>query len=65
MKKKYNSPIIEIIDIMPESDIALAGTSGPGDPVSGETRSINSGMHNSFDNSLFDNSSSPIYGDQD
>lgn len=67
MKKKYNSPKIEIIDVKSEIDIAGMAdkTNDYGDPGnSGMTESqsnpVSAGLQNPFANS-----SSPIYGDQD
>lgn len=61
MKKKYNSPKIEIIDITSEKDLAFQTYSNGHDiNPNSEVQSRNSGMQNPFDNSL-----SPIYGDQD
>lgn len=63
MKKKYNSPKIEIIDIKSETDIAaMFAQTNRMDP--GSTEEIPESMNSGF-RTPFDNSSSPIYGDQD
>ena len=63
MKKKYNSPKIEIIDVKSEIDIAgmADGTNEYGDRGGGTRPVVNSRMQEN----PFDNSSSLIYGDQD
>jgi len=63
MKKKYNSPKIEIIDVKSEIAVTtMADQTNYADPGMTESQSnpVSSGLQNPFANS-----SSPIYGDQD